>query len=176
MSMPRSSKLVRRLLPFAVVPALALGGLTACGDSDTSSSTPGTTAAPGTTAVVSVGITASGAWARTSPVVAEAGAAYMTLTNTSDTDDELVGASVPATVAARAEVHESSMGEGGMMAMNRVDSVALPAGATLELAPGGYHIMLLQLAEPLAAGTEIPITLTFAQSGDVKVIAEVRAA
>lgn len=172
--MSRSPKLVRRLLPLAIVPALALGGLSACGDSDTATSTPGTTAAPGTTAVVSVGMTATSAWARTSPMVAEAGAAYMTLTNTTATDDELIGASVPATVAAVAEVHESSMGEGGMMAMNRVDSVAVPAGGTVELAPGGFHIMLLQLAEPLQAGTEFPITLTFAQSGEVRVIAEVR--
>lgn len=172
--MSLSPMFTRRFLPVALVSALALGGLTACGGSDTSTSTPGTTAAPGTTAVVDVGVTATGAWARSSPVVADAGAAYMTLTNTTDTDDELVGASVPATVAARAEVHESSMGEGGMMAMNRVDSVAVPAGGTVELAPGGYHIMMLQLAQPLQAGTDIPITLTFAKSGEVRVIAEVR--
>jgi copper(I)-binding protein len=172
--MPHSSKLVRRFLPLAVIPVLALGGVTACGDSDTSTSSSATTAAPATTAAVSVGITATGAWARTSPMVAEAGAAYMTLTNTSATDDALIGASVPATVAAMAEVHETSMGEGGMMSMKPVTSLPVPAGGTVELAPGGYHIMLLQLVEPLVAGTEIPITLTFAESGDVRVIAEVR--
>ncbi len=163
---------VRRALPVVLVAALALGGA-ACGDSDTSSSS-ATTAAPGTTEPVDVGVVATGAWARTSPASAEAGAAYMTLTNTTDTDVELIGAAVPASVAATAEVHETSMAESGMMGMKRVASVTVPANGSVELAPGGYHIMILQLAEPLVAGEDIPITLSFAEGEDVQVIAEVR--
>ena len=162
---------VRRALPVVLVAALALGGA-ACGDSDTSSSA--TTAAPGTTEPVDVGVVATGAWARTSPASAEAGAAYMTLTNTSASDVELVGAAVPSSVAATAEVHETSMAEGGMMSMKQVASVTVPANGSVELAPGGFHIMILQLAEPLVAGEDIPITLSFAEGEDVQVIAEVR--
>ena len=162
---------VRRALPVVLVAALALGGA-ACGDSETSSSA--TTAAPGTTEPVDVGVVATGAWARTSPASAEAGAAYMTLTNTSASDVELVGAAVPSSVAATAEVHETSMAEGGMMSMKQVASVTVPANGSVELAPGGFHIMILQLAEPLVAGEDIPITLSFAEGEDVQVIAEVR--
>jgi len=163
---------VRRALPVVLVAALALGGA-ACGDSDSSSSS-ATTAAPGTTEPVDVGVVATGAWVRTSPASAEAGAAYMTLTNTSGSDVELVGATVPASVAATAEVHETSMAEGGMMSMKPVASLTVPANGSVELAPGGYHIMILQLAEPLVAGEDIPITLSFADGDEVQVIAEVR--
>ncbi len=163
---------VRRALLVVFVAALALGGA-ACGDSDTSSSS-ATTAAPGTTAPVDVGVVATGAWARTSPASAEAGAAYMTLTNTTDSDVELVGASVPASVAAVTEVHETSMAEGGMMSMQPVTSLTVPADGSVELAPGGYHIMMLQLAGPLVAGDDVPITLSFADGDEVQVIAEVR--
>lgn len=168
--MPLSS--VRRALPVVLVAGLALGGV-ACGDSGTSSSS-ATTAAPGTTEPVDVGVVATGAWARTSPASAEAGAAYMTLTNTSASDVELVGAAVPSSVAATAEVHETSRAESGMMGMKRVASLTVPANGSVELAPGGYHIMILQLVEPLVAGEDIPITLSFADGDEVQVIAEVR--
>ncbi|MCU0311226.1 MAG: copper chaperone PCu(A)C [Acidimicrobiales bacterium] len=164
---------LRHAVPVVLAAALALGGLTACGD-DGSSSSSGTTAVPGTTTPVEVGVVATGAWARSSPMVAEAGAAYMTLTNTTSEDAELVGASVPAAVAAAAEVHETSMGDGGMMSMQQVPSVTVPADGSVELAPGGFHIMLLQLAEPLVAGEDIPITLSFADGDEVMVVATVR--
>ena len=61
-----------------------------------------------------------------------------------------------------------------MMEMREVDSIAVPAGETVTLKPGGYHVMLLQLAEPLAAGASIDVTLTFEEAGDVEVVAEVR--
>ena len=171
--MPTRSRSLRRAAPIVVVAGLALGGLAACGDSDSTSSS-GTTAAPGTTTPVEVGVVATGAWARSSPVVAEAGAVYMTLTTTTSEDAELVGASVPAMVAAAAEVHESSMGDGGMMSMRQVPSVTVPAGGSVELAPGGFHVMLLQLAEPLVAGEDVPVTPSFADGDEVQVIATVR--
>ena len=57
----------------------------------------------------------------------------------------------------------------GEMVMQEVDSIAIPAGETVELKPGGYHIMLIDLAAPLEIGQEFDIVLTFANAGDVTV-------
>lgn len=129
------------------------------------------------------------AWARTSPAMAEAGAAYMLISNGTGTDDALVGVSVGPTVAATAEIHETvAMGpetdESGhmapsttgahMMEMRPVNRLDIPAGESVTLAPGGYHIMLLGLASPLEAGSTIEIVLTFEQAGEVVVTTEVR--
>lgn len=166
-----------RLVPVAVLGvtvALAVGGLAGCGD-DGSTASSATTAAPGTTTPVDVGIVAVGAWARSSPMEATAGAVYMTVENTSGTDDEIVAVAVPASVAATAELHRTSMGEGGMMSMAPVASIPLPAGGRVALEPGGYHVMLLDLAEPLTVGADVPVTLSFARSAPVEVLAVVRA-
>ncbi|MFT4190307.1 MAG: copper chaperone PCu(A)C [Comamonas sp.] len=74
-------------------------------------------------------------------------------------DARLVAASSP--VAGRVEIHEMKM-EGDVMKMRQVPSVALPAGQTVQLAPGGYHLMLLDLKQPLQAGDNVPLTLTIA--------------
>ena len=58
--------------------------------------------------------------------------------------------------------------------MAPVESITVPADGSVELAPGGYHIMMLQLAAPLVAGDDVPITLSFADGDEVQVIAEVR--
>jgi hypothetical protein len=130
------------------------------------------------------GITTSGAWARTSPMVAGAGAANVTIQNGGSAADALVGAR--STVAKSTEVHETyalesampgqSTGMGGspMMGMRRIDRVEIPAGGTLELKPGGYHIMLIELTQPLEVGQQIEITLVFEKAGEVRVTAEVR--
>jgi copper(I)-binding protein len=70
----------------------------------------------------------------------------------------LVGASTP--VAGVAEVHEMKM-EGDVMRMRAVGKLALPAGQAVELKPGGYHLMLMDLKAPLKANTHIPLTLRF---------------
>jgi copper(I)-binding protein len=135
------------------------------------------------------------AWARTSPTMTTAGAAYMTIANTGDADDALVAASVADTVAARVELHETrpvssdeSMGAsstGGtgdmgdtsmtapMMEMMPVERIDVPAGGTTSLEPGGYHVMLLDLAAPLETGEELELTLTFEAAGDITVTAVV---
>lgn len=72
------------------------------------------------------------------------------------------------------EAAESSEGEGSeMMTMSPVSEIVVPSGETVALEPGGYHIMLLDLAEPLEVGTSIDITLTFEVLGEVVVTAEV---
>ena len=65
-------------------------------------------------------------------------------------------------------------GDMGSMTMREVDSIDLPAGEAVELKPGGYHIMLIDLVKPLEVGEQIELTLTFEQAGDRTVTAEVR--
>ncbi|MFM8380948.1 MAG: copper chaperone PCu(A)C, partial [Actinomycetota bacterium] len=60
------------------------------------------------------------------------------------------------------------------MTMQEVDSIVIPAGDTVQLMPGGYHVMLLDLAGPLELGQMFEVTLTFANAGEIVVMAEVR--
>jgi hypothetical protein len=184
----------RRLIAATAVVALSIGTVAACGSDDKDESSDTTQAAPAAELQV------SNAWARTSASMATAGAVYLEITNAGDADDSLVGVSVDAAVAAKAELHETveaeapmgsdtTMGSettmaggegtettmaGGMMEMRPVDMIAVPAGDTVTLEPGGYHIMLLELAAPLEVGTTIDVTLTFENAGDQVVTAEVR--
>jgi hypothetical protein len=70
----------------------------------------------------------------------------------------LVGVTTPLT--ARAQIHEMSM-DAGVMKMRPVPKIDLPAGKTVELKPGGYHLMLMNLERPLRDGETVPITLVF---------------
>lgn len=126
-------------------------------------------------------LTVENAWARTSATSQDTGAVYMTIT--SPADDALVSVTVDAAVAASAEIHETMMhstestmaGEmGGSMMMHKVDEVALPAGEAVALKPGGYHVMLIDLAAPLTTGSMIRLTLTMKSGATTSVEAEVR--
>lgn len=97
-----------------------------------------------------------GAWVRSAVAGQQGTGAFMKIT--APRAMALVGASSPA--AGVAEVHEMKM-EGDVMKMRAVPQLDLPAGRTVELKPGGYHIMLMQLKQPLAAGTTVPLTLQF---------------
>lgn len=97
-----------------------------------------------------------GAWARASVPGQMGTGAFMKLTARDGA--KLVGASSPA--AGVTEVHEMKM-EGDVMKMRAVPALDLPAGKAVELKPGGYHIMLLDLKAPLATNTTVPLTLTF---------------
>jgi copper(I)-binding protein len=165
-----------RVAAAVIAVLLAGGALAACGD-DGETAVTGTSAPAeqsDVTTTVPSAVSVTGAWARTSPAVASAGAAYLEISNAADADDALVDVSVDASVAARAELHETSMGTGGMMAMNAVDEIAVPAGTTTVLEPGGYHIMLLELAAPLEDGSTIELTLTFREAGTLVTEAQVR--
>lgn len=129
-------------------------------------------AVPAMSAEASKGpITVAGAWARAS--VVKTGAVYMTLRNRGTVDDRLTGASSP--VAARAGLHRTMM-KGGVMHMQAVESVDVPAGASVVLAPGGLHVMLMGLDRPLEKGSRLPLILTFERAGRITVDAEIRAA
>ena len=97
-----------------------------------------------------------GAWARASVQGQKATGAFMRLT--AKDGARLVRAESPA--AGLAEVHEMKM-EGDIMKMRAVPTLDLPAGKTVELKPGGYHIMLLDLKAPLAKDSAVPVTLVF---------------
>ena len=109
-------------------------------------------------------------FARASAGTAGAGAAYMTLKSAEASADRL-SASTPA--AERAELHTHVM-EGDVMGMREVDSIEIPAGGTVELKPGGLHIMLIGLKAPLKEGESIPLTLSFAKAGPVTVTVPVK--
>jgi len=96
------------------------------------------------------------AWIRGTVQGQNATGAFMELTSKSNA--RLVNASSPA--AKTVEVHNMKV-EGGVMKMYPVDGVDLPAGKTVKLAPGGYHVMLMGLNTPLQAGRSIPLKLTF---------------
>jgi periplasmic copper chaperone A len=126
------------------------------------------------------GITVTGAWVRVAAATAASSVAYMTIQNGGSTADALIGVSTPA--AGSAQVHETvamdgtpPSAPGGMIGMQPVDRLEIPAGASVELKPGGYHIMLMELTADLRAGDRIDLTLTFEKAGEVKVTAEVRA-
>lgn len=123
------------------------------------------------------GVSIGDPWARTSAGMADAGAAYMQITG-GDADDRLVSVSVPPSIAGMAQVHESSMSDDGtgkmMMSMQEVEGIDISAGSTVVLEPGGYHIMMMNLAEPLENGSSFTITLTFETAGDVEVTVTVR--
>ena len=97
-----------------------------------------------------------GAWARASVQGQKATGAFMRLT--AKDGARLVRAESPA--AGLAEVHEMKMAGDGMK-MRAMPALDLPAGKTVELKPGSYHIMLLDLKAPLAKGSAVPLTLVF---------------
>ena len=101
-------------------------------------------------------VAVDGAWARASVQGQKATGAFMRLTASEAT--RLVGVSTPA--AGVAEVHEMKM-EGDVMKMRAIAGLDLPAGQAVELKPGGYHVMLMDLKAPLAKGSTVPVTLLF---------------
>lgn len=93
-------------------------------------------------------------------------AGFMTLRNPDETGDALVAVASP--LAKTAQMHQSSL-SGGMASMKQLDRLALPPGAVVTFAPGGYHLMFVGLKAPLKTGDSLPATLTFASGAKVKV-------
>jgi hypothetical protein len=107
-------------------------------------------------------------WSRAA-MAGRIGVVYLTITATGSSDT-LVSISSP--VAAKAELHES-YNDNGVMKMRPIGSVIVAPGKPVVLQPGGYHIMLIDLARTLKAGDSFPITLHFAKAGAVTVTASV---
>ena len=111
-------------------------------------------------------------WSRAAPV-GVTGAGYLTLTNKGATADRLLSAR--ADIARAVEIHTASL-EGGVMRMRPVEAIEIAAGAEVALAPGGFHIMLIGLKQPLVQGNRVPLTLVFEKAGEVQVELAVEAA
>lgn len=109
------------------------------------------------------------AWARATVQGQKASGAFMKLTAKEGT--RLVGADSP--VAGITEVHEMKM-EGDVMKMRAVPALELPAGKTVELKPGGYHVMLMDLKTPLKSDSTLPLTLLFKDAKGVESKVEVQ--
>ncbi|MDA8129534.1 MAG: copper chaperone PCu(A)C [Betaproteobacteria bacterium] len=120
-------------------------------------------------AAAAANVSVTDAWARANMPGQPVSGAYMRIQ--SDADARLVG--VSSSVVPRVEVHEMNM-DGGVMRMREVKSLDLPKGKTVSLEPGGYHIMLMNLKKPIAAGDVIPLALTV-ESGGKRQTVEVKA-
>ncbi|MFN3870895.1 MAG: copper chaperone PCu(A)C [Aquificaceae bacterium] len=107
------------------------------------------------------------AWVREVPPTSKMSAAYMVIENKGNEADKLIDASNNASKIT--EIHETVEGK-----MRRIKALEIPAGSKVELKPGGYHIMLINLNKPLKEGDKVEITLKFEKSGEVKVEAPVK--
>jgi periplasmic copper chaperone A len=106
-------------------------------------------------------------WTRATPAGASTAAGYLKVINNGKQADKLVAASTEA--AAQVEIHEMSM-ENGVMKMRQLkDGIEIEPGATVELKPGGAHLMIIGPKEPFKAGTMVKGTLTFEKAGAVPV-------
>jgi len=158
----------------AVVAAAALFA-SACSSSDDSSAT---------TEAGSNELKVSGVWARQ---VMDSGAVYMTITGGAEAD-ALTKVEVPSDVAGEAQVHQTVMGDmsttemegaddmggSGAMSMQQVQQVDVPAGEIVQLKPGSFHVMLMDVKKDLKAGDTFDVTLTFETAGTKKVTATVK--
>lgn len=135
-------------------------------------------AAPLLAAILSLGsapvmadVAVSAAWVRATVPAQKATGAFMQLK--SDADARLLSAASP--IAGVVEIHEMVM-DGKLMKMNAVPGLDLPAGQTVELAPGGYHVMLMDLKQQVKEGDEVPLTLTVENKDGSRATLEVKAA
>lgn len=119
-------------------------------------------------AVVKAGdLVISNAWTRATPGGAKVGGGYLTIENKGATADRLVGGTTA--VAGKLEVHQMSMSD-GVMKMHPVEGgLAIEPGKTVKLAPGGYHLMMVDLKQPFKQGETVPVTLQFEKAGKVAV-------
>lgn len=142
-------------LAFAATAAVALTA--GCGSDD-----------PATAADT---IVVSSAWTK----AAESGmtGAFAELENTGDSDVRVVSVSSP--VSSRTELHETAPAAGGAMTMREMDGgLTIAAGSVHSLAPGGDHLMLMDLIEPATPGTDIVFTLTFSDGSSTEFTSQVR--
>jgi copper(I)-binding protein len=110
----------------------------------------------------------SQAWTRATPPRAQTAGGFLTIENTGDAPDRLIGASSP--IASQVEIHEMRMDNGVMVMRPAADGITIPAGGSVTLAPGGFHIMFMQLKEGLAEGDAVTVELSFEHAGNIEVV------
>ena len=143
----------RRTLAALLLAPLALGFANGANAAD-----------PGQTGPIQI----TGAFSRAAPVDGVSGL-FLTIVN-SGAADRLIGIGSPG--AGKAELHES-IDDKGVMKMRPIAALDIPAGGTVKLVPGGYHIMLIGLKQAVMAGGQVPITLTFEKAGKIEAVASV---
>src|SRR5271169_3987674 len=112
------------------------------------------------------------AWSRATPGGAKVGGGYLTIENKGSAPDRLIGGS--AEVSDKVQVHEMAVNN-GVMTMRPLDQgLVIEPGKTVKLAPGGYHLMLLDLKNPLKQGEKLPITLEFERAGKVSLSLDIQ--
>ncbi|WNG89455.1 copper chaperone PCu(A)C [Mycobacterium sp. ITM-2016-00317] len=145
---------------FYALILLFAAALTGCGSPAQENGTPMASA-----------VTLESPWARASDSAMTA--VFGTLTAAGDREVHLVGASSPA--AGRVEIHEIARGAGGMNTMQaKAGGITIPPGESHELAPGGDHLMLMELTGPLRPGADVELTLAFEDGSTLPVTAQVR--
>lgn len=116
----------------------------------------------------------SGAWAKAMLPGQPVGAGYLIIENTGSGADRLL--SVTSAVSPDVEIHEMKM-EGDVMKMRALsDGLELPAGGTVELKPGGFHLMFMGVAAPFKEGDALAVKLKFEKAGEVELTLPVGAA
>jgi hypothetical protein len=106
-------------------------------------------------------------WTRATPGGAKIAGGYLTIENKGTAADRLIRGS--GEIAGKIEVHEMAMND-GVMKMRPLDKgLAIEPGKTVKLAPGGYHLMMFDLKNPLKQGDKVPVTLEFEKAGKVTV-------
>jgi hypothetical protein len=106
-------------------------------------------------------------WSRFTPTATPVAGAYLTVTNSGSQPDRLTGGSTP--IADRIEVHQMTMDDGIARMRPLPDGVEIAAGASVELAPGGIHLMLIKPNQQLIEGSSFKATLEFARAGTVEI-------
>ncbi len=135
----------------SLLPVVAIVTLAACGDSQKAA------------------VVVRDAWSPAAPPGATVVAVYGEIA--ASRDDVLLGIATPS--AASAQLHATAQVD-GMMTMRPVTRLELKAGTPVQLAPGGMHVMLTGLREPMAAGTQIAVTFRFEHAGEVAAMAQVK--
>lgn len=107
-------------------------------------------------------------WSRATPAGAQVAAGYMAIHNAGSEPDRLL--SVTSDISGKAEIHQMSVDDKGVMTMRPVDGgLEIPSGADVVLKPGSYHLMFVNLRQPPREGERFPATLHFEKTGDVSV-------
>lgn len=106
-------------------------------------------------------------WARATPPTAPSGGGFLSITNTGTTPDRLISAKSPA--AGMVQIHEMKM-DGNVMRMRELENgLEIAPGATVNLAPGGLHLMMMGLKVPFKKDENVPVTLVFEKAGSIDV-------
>ena len=111
------------------------------------------------------------AWTRVPPGVSKITAGYLTIYNNGEEQDSLIGGTIK--VAKQLEIHEMKLTDGVMKMRPVVNGIPIPPNSSVELKPGGFHLMFTNLTKPLKEGQSIPVSLIFENAGEVTVMLDV---